>query len=128
MKKTFLLFFAVLSLALVGCSKDDDGFNYDMETLIGKWRVTDVDFGKGTYTSLAYYPTYATFNSDGTYSGEGYFGNGKGTYEAKGNTITCFYDGEFLVSYDIISLEGNKCELKVSYYDGKNYKFKCKKQ
>ena len=58
--------------------------------------------------------TSATFNSDGTYSGSGYFGNGSGTYTAKGNTITTFVSGQVYIVYTVLSLNGSTAELKMT--------------
>lgn len=108
-------------LALAGCSKEEGtGFDYDVNLLYGKWRVTHVMQNTGSYldvtTSVAesvFEPTYATFNSDGTYSGSGEFGNGSGTYKAVGKTIVTYIGGEEYLRYNIVSLSGTKAELEM---------------
>ena len=74
-------------------------------------------------------PTYATFNADGTYSGRGALGAGKGTYKAQGKTITCYVEGKEFLKYDVLSLSGKECELKV-YQTGSSssVRIRCKKQ
>ena len=74
-------------------------------------------------------PTYATFNADGTYSGRGALGVGKGTYKAQGKTITCYVEGKEFLKYDVLSLSGKECELKV-YQTGSSssVRIRCKKQ
>lgn len=140
--KKFLLTTVVLVglvMAFSACSKDDEpqnGFDYSLETLYGTWRVTHVEQKDGSMfdvtTSVAetfFKPTYATFNADGTYSGRGYFGNGSGTYKAQGKTISCFIDGTEYLKYDVLSLSGTQCELKM-YQSGSSsfIKIRCKKQ
>lgn len=139
--KRFLL--SMLAVALVACtfsscSKDDDEpkFDYPMETLVGKWRITHVEQKDGSMfdvtTAIAekvFKPTYATFNTDGTYSGSGEFGNGSGTFKAIGKTITCYVSGKEYLKYDVLSLSGTQCELKM-YETGSDssIKIRCKKQ
>lgn len=129
MKQTLLLFAIVLPLVFTSCSKDDDSnFNYDINTLIGTWEITEVDTGDG-YVIWILGTTSTTFNADGTYVGKGYFGNGNGTYEAEGNTITCFVDSKEFLKYDVISLASDNCELKMYTADeGTSIKIKCKKK
>lgn len=128
-----------LVVALSGCSKDDEpsnAFDYPMETLYGTWRVTHIEQKNGSMLDVTtpiaervFEPTYATFNADGTYSGRGAFGDGSGTYKAKGKTISCFVDGQEYLKYDVISLVGTQCELKM-YQSGSSssIKIRCKKQ
>lgn len=123
-------FLVLVLLVLVSCSKKDDpSFNYDLNTLIGTWRI--VQFGKIDVTTypgnLSFEPTYATFNSNGTYSGRGEFGSGTGTYKAVDNTITTYIDGEEFIKYEVISLTNSVCELNMSDNSGTVF-IKCKKQ
>lgn len=140
MKKLLLTMIALVGLvvAFSGCSKSDEpnGFDYPQETLHGTWRVTHVEQKDGSMfdvtTSFAesvFEPTYATFKADGTYSGRGYFGNGSGTYKAQGKTITCFIEGVEYLKYDVLSLSGKQCELKM-YQTGStsSIKIRCEKQ
>lgn len=125
MKKYYLsmltvLMVAILSVGVISCSKDDDNnsFNYSMETLYGTWKISKMKMSEGgSYTNWVLTPTTATFNSNGTYSGYGYFGNGSGTYSAKGNTITTYVGGEVYVVYTVLSLSGSTVELKMSLPD-----------
>ena len=75
MKKTLFLLITILMISFIGCSDDDDSEYKD--AIIGTWELTQIEFGGG-WTSIPR-RTYATFNSDGTYNGRGYFGNGSGT-------------------------------------------------
>lgn len=134
MKKIILLF-AVLVVAFSSCSKDDDdnSFKYDINTLVGKWRITNVQLEDGwldVTTAMGesvFDPTYATFNSDGTYIGKGEFGNGSGTYKAENSTIICYVEKQEYARYEVISLTGTECQLKM-IADGESLNIKCKKE
>ncbi|MBQ7997514.1 MAG: lipocalin family protein [Paludibacteraceae bacterium] len=113
MKKilSLLLFVAVL---FVGC-KEKNQFNYPLETLYGTWQFKQVKFSPSEdYQTWLLTATYATFYSDGTYTGRGYFGNGKGTYETKGDDIITYVQGEEYATYTVLSLTGSRAELKMS--------------
>ncbi len=141
MKKILITALAIIGMVLAfsACSKEDEpqnGFDYPLETLYGTWRVTHVEQKNGSMfdvttpiAEMVFKPTYAIFNADGTYSGRGFFGNGSGTYKAKGKTITCFIDGTEYLKYDVLSLSGTQCELKM-YKSGStsSIKIRCKKQ
>lgn len=47
----------------------------------------------------------------------------------QGKTITCFVDGKEYIKYDVLDLNGNKCELRM-YMTGsdENIKIKCVKE
>ena len=112
-----LMMVAVVSSIVSSCSKDDDGndFNYPKESLYGTWKISEVKMSEsGSYVSWPMKATTATFNSDGTYSGSGYFGNGSGTYTAKGNTITTYVSGKVYIVYTVLSLNGSTAELKMT--------------
>ena len=140
MKKNLFTVVALVGLVITfsECSKNKtkNGFDYPIETLYGTWRITHVEQKDGTMfdvtTPIAekvFKPTYATFNTDGTYSGRGALGAGKGTYKAQGKTITCYVDGKEFLKYDVLSLSGKECELKV-YQTGSSssVRIRCKKQ
>ena len=122
MKKNYLnmmtaLMVMILSFGFVSCSSDDDDddFNFSKESLYGTWRMSEVKMSEnGTYIDWPMRATSATFNSDGTYSGSGYFGNGSGTYTAKGNTITTYVSGQVYIVYTVLSLNGSTAELKMT--------------
>lgn len=122
MKKFYLnmmtaLMVAVLSVGFASCSSDDDDddFNYPKESLYGTWKMSEVKMSENdSYISWPMKTTTATFNSDGTYSGSGYFGNGSGTYTAKGNTITTYVSGQVYIVYNVLSLSGSTAELKMT--------------
>lgn len=138
MKSLIFALLAVFMLAFSGCSKDDNEpkFNYDMNTLYGKWRVTEVQQKDGSFLNVTssiaeqvFKPTYATFNENGTYSGSGAFGNGSGTYKAEGNTIYTYIEGAEYLRYEVKSLSGNKCHLVMKETGSSStLEIKCTKQ
>lgn len=111
-----MLFVALLTLCFTSCSKDDDNdFAYPMEQLYGKWKVVEVNVD-GKWYDVTKYP-YTRFGMDitfyegGKYYGSGYLGNGSGTYEVSGKTITTYVDGEVYAVYTVNSLNGNEADL-----------------
>ena len=119
-----IILVAILIIVVPSCSKDDDGddFNYPKENLYGTWKISEVKMSEsGTYISWPMKTTTATFNSDGTYSGSGYFGNGSGTYVAKGNTITTYVNGNVYIVYTVLSLNGSTTELKMAQTGSDEY-------
>ena len=130
--KSYIKFFAfamvaIVSLSFASCSDDDADSPY-VSDIVGTWKLTEVKTSaSGSYISWPFQATYASFNSDGTYYGSGYFGNGSGTWNLKGNTVTTYVDGELFFTYEIISVSGSNAELKMSM-DGESIWIKCKKQ
>ncbi len=121
-------------LLFFGCSKDDKigAFDYDINLLYGKWRITHVEQNDGTYLNVSstlaeqyFKPTYATFNSNGSYSGSGEFGSGLGIYKAEGKTITTYINGQEYLLYDVLMLSGTNAELKM-YEKGSSASVKIK--
>ena len=141
MKKQLLMLAVLFGLATTytSCKKNDPtppAFEYSISTLHGTWRITHVESKDGLmidvtnpFVAKSFKPTYATFNADGTYSGRGFLGNGSGTYKASGKTITCYIDGKEFMKYDVLSLDGNTCELKM-YEPGseQSIRIRCAKQ
>lgn len=121
---SLMLAVLVSGLIVTGCSEDEDNeFNYPMETLYGTWIGTGIYIeSDGTWidpTSSWLYDDLEfsiTFYEDGKYYGKGFFGTGRGTYKAEGNTITTYVDGEMYLYYKVTSLTNNKAELTM--YDG----------
>ena len=127
MKKIMFLLAFLPMFVFTACSSDDDESDYDVQALISTSPSSRSAYGAG-YEKLQGVSsvTTAIFNSDGTYSGHGLMGNGKGTYDFKGSKITCYVNGEVYITYTIISLQGENCELSVQYkYE--TFKIKCKK-
>ena len=138
MKRIIFIWAIICPIVFFGCSKnnrDEAKFNFKLETLIGTWRITHVENKNGEMldvtTEIAekvFSPTYATFNSDGTYSGKGSFGNGTGTFKASGNTITCYIGNTEYMKLDVLSLDGTQCELKMHKAGSSSIKIRCKKE
>ena len=127
-KQLFLLLtIVVATFAFVSCSNDADDNQYE-SAIVGTWKITDVKTSQsGTYISWPFKTTYASFKSDGTYYGSGYFGTGSGTWSVKGNTVNAYVGGELYASYEIISVTSTTSELKMSM-DGESIWIKCKKE
>lgn len=111
-----MILFAMLSLCVTSCSKDDeDDFAYPMEQLYGKWKATELKID-GSWYDVTRYPytrfgMNITFYEDGSFYGSGYLGNGSGTYKVSGKTITTYVSGKEYAVYTINSLSGNKADL-----------------
>lgn len=85
-----LLTLVVTSLAFVSCSDDEDDNQYN-SAIVGTWKITEVKTSQsGSYMDWPFKTTYASFKSDGTYYGSGYFGTGSGTWSVKGNTVNAY--------------------------------------
>ena len=127
-KQLFLLLtLVVATVAFVSCSNDDDDNQYNSD-IVGTWKITEVKTSQsGSYIAWPFKTTYASFKSDGTYYGSGYFGNGSGTWSIKGNTVNTYVGGELYASYEIISVTSTTSELKMSM-DGESIWIKCKKE
>lgn len=118
MKKLFSLILLCVACVFIfsSCSKDDsENFDYPMDTLYGTWVGTEIKI-KDKWIDLTniFYSDFTfsiTFYSDGTYTGKGYFGNGKGTYKADRNMVYTYVGGKEYYVYKIKSLIGNKAEL-----------------
>lgn len=127
-KYLFFLWVALMvtSLVFISCSDDDD--NQYSQAIVGKWKITAVKMSQsGNYINWPFKTTYATFKSDGTYYGSGYFGTGSGTWSIKGNTVNTYIEGELYASYEIISLIASYAELKM-VMDGEALWIECKKE
>ena len=123
-----LLTLVVTSFAFVSCSSDDEDDNQYTSAIVGTWKLTEVRMSEtGSYITWPFKTTYASFDSDGTYYGYGYFGTGSGTWSLKGNTIKTYVDGKLYVSYDILSVTSTDAELKMTADDASLW-IKCKKQ
>lgn len=114
-KATMMMAVCVLAIGFSSCTKDNEYSSSDeiATNIIGTWEIEQYD-GDDGYEPWTYKTTSATFHKDGTYSGSGQFGNGSGTYKIKGNTITCYVNGEKFLVYKVINLSGNKATLSVT--------------
>lgn len=138
MRKLLLTTIAIISVAVsfIGCEKKEPlKFDYPIEEIYGKWRITHIKMENGTMVDITnplveakIEPTYAIFKSDGSYYGYGYFGNGSGTYTAQGKTITCYVGGKVYLKYDVISFSGGQCDLKMYAGGDASIYIRCQKQ
>ena len=121
-----LLTLVVTSLAFVSCSDDDD--NQYNSAIVGTWKITEVKTSQsGSYMDWPFKTTYASFKSDGTYYGSGYFGTGSGTWSIKGNKVNTYVGGVLYASYEIISVSSTTAELKM-LIDGEAIWIQCLKE
>ena len=133
MQKKLLFFwvalFATLSMSLVSCS-DDDKDEPTKNEIVGTWKLSQVSTDGGTkYIAWPFETTTATFNSNGTYSGRGYFGTGTGTWKQKGKVITTYVGGEEYIKYEVLELSTSTCTLKMGMTGSSSYlHIKCIKQ
>ena len=122
----FLLTLVVASFTFVSCSDDDDDNQYN-SAIVGTWKITEVKTSQsGSYMDWPFKTTYASFKSDGTYYGSGYFGTGSGTWSIKGNKVNTYVGGVLYASYEIISVTSTTSELKMSMGSDAIW-IKCKK-
>lgn len=110
--------FAIASLLLYSCGKDNgaetpsNNFTLNRDDIIGCWKVIQAKYDEGAkMTDWAFEDTYATFEENGLYKGEGYFGNGEGTYSVSGNVITTKVDNVPFIVYEVTGLEEDKANL-----------------
>ena len=117
-----LLTIMVFSAPFTSCSSNDNDNNSELASMIvGKWRIIQVEQNDGTMydvtsstAELVFKPTYATFNSDGTYYGSGYFGTGSGTYKVDGNKIYTYVGGQEYIIYTAESYTSTRSTLVLS--------------
>ncbi len=123
MKKIFSMMFllAMLNFCMTSCSKDDvnlGSFDYPTDELFGTWNASVIHVkGSLRWIVVENYPRYKmsiTFNSDGTFSGEGYFGNGSGTYRLYGKTITTYIDGKVYITYTVNELSSGVADITLT--------------
>ena len=127
LKLTFLVLVATTSILITSCSKDDDDLSKD--EIVGTWKASEVSTNGTSYSAWPFETTTATFNSNGTYSGRGYFGNGTGTWTKKGNTVYTYIDGEEYYKYEVLEISSNTCTLKMGMTGSDSYIWlKCIKQ
>lgn len=128
MKKFLFMLFAVIlsAMTVVSCSKDDSDEIDD--AIVGTWKLTEVKMSEiGSYMSWPFKTTYASFKSDGSYYGSGYFGTGDGTWSKKGKTVNTYVGGKLYASYEVITVTATDAELKMTMDDSSIW-IKCKKQ
>lgn len=123
-KRLFLLMAILIpAIAFTACS-DDDKDEPTLNDIVGTWKLSQVSTDGETYIEWPYKTTTATFKSDGTYSGRGYFGNGSGTWKQNGKTIITYVGGEEFMRYEVKELSASTCTL-VMKQDGSSLWVKC---
>lgn len=117
-----IILLVAMSLSMVACSsKDDDeidlgSFDYPKELLFGTWKASLIYSG-GKWVAISEFPQYSmsiTFNKNGSFYGEGYLGNGSGTYRLSGKTITTYVDSKVYATYNVKSLSGGVANVTLT--------------
>lgn len=133
MKKLFgFMLVATIALSFYSCSNSDkEVFDYPMKTLYGKWEGTGIyyndewiDLSNWMHKNLCF---SISFNEDGTYYGEGFFGTGYGTYKTEGKNIITYVDGEKYLTYYVKSLSNDKAEITMYDNSGDSMNLRVKK-
>lgn len=111
---------AIFCLFVLSCGKDNgtedpkNSFTLNREDIIGCWKVTQAKYDEGAkMTPWAFEDTYATFEENGLYKGEGYFGKGEGTYSVSGNVITTKVDNTPYIVYEVTGFNEDKSEANL---------------
>lgn len=109
---------SIIPWLLACCGKDNgtetptNTYSLNREDIIGCWKVIQAKYDEDAkMTDWAFEDTYASFEENGLYKGEGYFGNGEGTYSVAGNIITTKVDNVPYIVYEVTGLEGDKANL-----------------
>ena len=105
MKKQIFILFAVLTVGLASCSKENDATpstldgKYNLETISMKTKIVDEDVQEEN-ENVASQGMYYTFSSDGTYKTNAYWSIGEigkdgketsGKYTVKGDVLSITY-------------------------------------
>ncbi len=70
--------------------------------IYGCWKIVRAKFAEDAIMSAwPYQDTYSTFQENGIYGKEGYYGKGTGTYSIKDNVISVLIDGQPYIDYTI---------------------------
>lgn len=109
-----------MGIVFSSCSKDDDmdlgNFDYPLAELFGTWKASTIH-ASGRWIAVSDYPRYnmsITFNKNGSFSGEGYLGNGSGTYKVSGKTITTYVDGKVYATYYVSSYNAGVADFTIT--------------
>lgn len=110
-----LIVLATITLGVASCSKDNNEDEPTLNDIVGTWKIAEVSTNDGvSFSSWPFQETTATFNSDGTYTGKGYFGNGSGTWKQNGTKITTYVGGKEYIAYTVKELTSLTCTLVMS--------------
>ena len=109
---------SIISVLTLSCGKDNvqedekNSFVLERADIIGCWKVIQAKYDEtATMMAWSYEDTYVTFEENGLYKCEGYFGNSEGTYSVSGNVITTKVDNVPSIIYEVTGLEDGKVNL-----------------
>ena len=89
----------------------------ERELIYGTWKIIRAKYSEDAQlTTWEYEDTYATFKENGIYEGEGYYGNGEGTYSVSGRTITAYICNEPFIKYEVLDITESGDEEDLDLY------------
>ena len=142
MKRIFILLLSILVLAAcdidINITKDPDNTDnsenlesgspsdpsdpsdetpLDRELICGTWKIIRAKYSEDAQlTEWEHEDTYAIFNENGIYKGEGYWGNGEGTYSVSGRNITAYINNEPFIKYEVLEITESGDEEDLDLY------------
>lgn len=110
----------VANTVFMSCSKSEkESENPYKSEIIGVWELTHFNGSSvNSLPSIFYKQTTITFGHNGIYSGKGIFGDGDGKYVLTDNIVKTYIDGDLYHTYEIISLNNNQIEAKMTDESG----------
>ena len=118
-------------------SDPSDETPLDRELICGIWKIVRAKYSADAQlTEWEHEDTYAIFKENGIYKGEGYWGNGEGTYSVSGRNITAYIGNEPYIRYEVLNITESGDELDQDIYaeikitmvsSGQNVWVTCKK-
>lgn len=142
MKRIFILLLSILVLAAcdidINITKDPDNTDnsenlesgspsdpsdpsdetpLDRELICGTWKIIRAKYSEDAQlTEWEHEDTYAIFKENGIYKGEGYWGNGEGTYFVSGRNITAYINNEPFIKYEVLDITESGDEEDLDLY------------
>ena len=110
-----ILTIAIVGIMCIGCQSQkgpDSNSDFDepgvaevnRALLYGEWQISKAKYAKdATMTEWDHESTYFTFNENGIYEGEGYYGKVNGIYTIQGNVIKVLIDNVTYAEYKVLA-------------------------
>lgn len=129
MHKVLYSVFAIVAagLLLTGCETKDNpgGGKVDQEPgvaevnralLYGEWEIAKAKYAPdASMTEWDQKATYFTFNENGIYEGEGYYGDVKGVYTLQGNVIKVLIDNVTYAEYKVLAQAEDALTIRAAF-------------
>lgn len=119
-KILLITFFTISTLSLVSCNKQEESF-FSNNDIAGTWDAVQMSTNGSNFRPWDHEPTVVSFDSNGTFYMEGYFGSHKGTWKKKGNTIYTYIKDVEMYKYVVLELTSNTCRFKMGVTGLTNY-------